>query len=78
MSKKERINSTINILTALIIAILTALFSMLGYAVINHNILNNDKIILVSFIVGIILLLASLFIFALFLIKNLKKLGDMK
>lgn len=78
MSKKERVSSTINIITALIIAVLTALFSVFAYVVLNHNVLNDDKVILWSSIIGISLLIISLIILSLWLAQNLKRLEKMK
>lgn len=78
ISKKERVSSTINIITALIIAVLTALFSVLAYVVLNHNVLNDDKVILWSSIIGIGLLIISLITLSLWLAQNLKRLEKMK
>ena len=78
MSKKERVNSTITFLIALIIAVLTALFGVVGFAVVNHNTLNNDRVIFWSVIVGAVLLIVGLIILSLWMAKNLKRLEKMK
>lgn len=70
MSRKERVKTTIDILKAIILALMTALFGIFGYIVVH---LYSLKLMQVLMIVGGVVILAIFFYLA---IKYLKKLLD--
>lgn len=70
MSRKERVKTTIDIVKAIILALMTALFGIFGYIVVH---LYSLKLMQVLMIVGGIIILAVFFYLA---IKYLKKLLD--
>lgn len=65
MSRKERVKTMLDMLKALIIAFLTALFGLFGYAVINHEKLDTIRALGVVFgaIVLIVFLILSIALF---------------
>lgn len=70
MSRKERVKTTIDIVKAIILALMTALFGIFGYIVVH---LYSLKLMQVLMIVGGVVILAIFFYLA---IKYLKKLLD--
>lgn len=70
MSRKERVKTTIDILKAVILALMTALFGIFGYIVVH---LYSLKLMQVLMIVCGVVILAVFFYLA---IKYLKKLLD--
>lgn len=70
MSRKERVKTTIDILKAVILALMTALFGIFGYIVVHLYLL---KLMQVLMIVCGVVILAVFFYLA---IKYLKKLLD--
>lgn len=70
MSRKERVKTTIDILKAVILALMTALFGIFGYIVVH---LYSLKLMQVLIIVCGVVILAVFFYLA---IKYLKKLLD--
>lgn len=72
MSKKERIKVMLDMLKAVIIAFLTALFGLFGYAVIHYENLDMIRAIGVAF--GAIILIIFLIISIILFFKELDKL----
>lgn len=77
MSKKERVKTFSNALIAVTIALMTALFSVLGWAAVNHKVFENDKILMGYVIVGIVILSALCVGAVIWFFKELKKLEKM-
>lgn len=75
MSQKEQVKATIDILKAVILALMTALFGIFGYIVVH---LYSLKLMQVAMIVCGIVILAMFFYLAIkYLKKLLDKLGEM-
>lgn len=62
MSKKEKIKAKLDLFKTLIVTLLTALFGILGYAVLNYQ--NFTKVISVAVAIGIFVLLLGLILLA--------------
>lgn len=76
MSQKEQVKATIDILKAVILALMTALFGIFGYIVVH---LYSLKFMQIIMIVGGIAILAIFFYLAIkYLKKLLDKLGEME
>lgn len=69
MSKKERVKTNIDILKALLLALLSAIFAIFAYCVINYK--NIDIIQGISIALGIIFLALALFFIVKKMLKNL-------
>ncbi|TQR33806.1 hypothetical protein DMB92_02675 [Campylobacter sp. MIT 99-7217] len=76
MSKKERIKLEIDILKALILAFLTAIFGIFGYSVINYQ--SIDLVKAVAIMLGIMVLCILLYICAKKVLKNLKDIEELQ
>ncbi|WP_297192393.1 hypothetical protein [uncultured Campylobacter sp.] len=76
MSQKERIKAEIDVLKALILAFLTAIFGIFGFTLINYQKINLLQGI--GIIIGLFFLLAVLYLIAKRIIKNLNKLEDLQ
>lgn len=75
---KERVQTAANALIAVIIALMTALFSVFGWTLVNHKIVENDQIILLGAIIGSMILIALLIFFVFWFLRELKKLEDIQ
>lgn len=69
MSKKERVKTNIDILKALLLTLLSAIFAVFAYCVINYK--NIDIIQGISIALGIIFLALALFFIVKKMLKNL-------
>lgn len=76
MSKKERIKTEIDVLKALILAFLTAIFGVCGFAFINYQKINIFQGIVIA--VGILSLFCILYILLKRVIKNLNQLEEIE
>ena len=76
MSQKERIKLEIDILKALIIAFLTAIFGIFGYAVMSYEKINTFQGICI--LIGLTLLFGVLYALAKRVIKDLNKMEELE
>lgn len=75
MSKKERIKIEIDVIKALILAFITAIFGIFGFTLINYQKINYLQAI--GIFAGLILLVGILYILAKRIIKNLNKIEEL-
>lgn len=76
MSKKERIKLEIDILKALMLAFLTAIFGIFGFTLMNYQRINLLQAM--GIFVGLILLFGVLYILAKRMILNLNKIEELE
>lgn len=76
MSQKERIKLEIDILKALILAFLTAIFGIFGYALMNYAKINLLQGI--GGFVGLIIIFVALYFVVKRIIKNLKQIEELE
>lgn len=76
MSKKERIKLEIDVLKALLIAFLTAIFGIASYCVLNYVKINFIQAIII--ILGFIVIFTLLFFFCKRIYKILKEIEDIE
>lgn len=76
MSKKEKVKTTIDIIKGGVFALLSALFGIFAFIVINVTTINVFQVVACVF--GIVIIIIFLWILIRYLLKNLKKLGKMK
>ena len=76
MSKKEKIKIEIDILKAIIILCLTALFGIFGYSVVHYQTI--DIVQGISIIAGIAILIFACFLLAKRMYKNLKEIEELE
>ncbi|TLD86682.1 MULTISPECIES: hypothetical protein [Helicobacter] len=76
MSRKERVKIMLDMLKAIIIAFLTALFGLFGYAVINYEKL--DMVRALGVVFGAIVLIAFLILSIALFFKELDELEKME
>ncbi|MDO7253899.1 hypothetical protein [Helicobacter cappadocius] len=76
MSKKDQTKTMIDILKAVMLALMTALFGIFVFTVMNYQ--KIDMIQGIGIGVGALVLLLFLIIVVAFLAKEIKKLGDME
>lgn len=76
MSRKERVKTMLDMLKAIIIAFLTALFGLFGYAVINYEKL--DMVRALGVVFGAIVLIAFLILSITLFFKELDELEKME
>lgn len=74
MCKKEKIKIMLDFYKSIILALLTALFGVLGYTFINYK--NYSYIDIFIVIISISILFISLMIFVIIFLKEAKRLGD--
>ncbi|SPT70079.1 hypothetical protein [Anaerobiospirillum thomasii] len=75
MSAKERINMLIDVIKSLLTLLITALFAVIGYAVINYKTFDFYQSLMVG--LGVFLLLFSVILFVYVIIKYINKLEDL-
>lgn len=75
MSKKERVKTMLDFLKAIIIAFLTALFGVFGYAIVNYERLDLVRALGVGF--GAVVLIGCLGVALVAFFKELNKLEKM-
>lgn len=76
MSNKERIKLEIDVLKALLLAFLTAIFGVFGYSVINYQ--KIDILQGISIIAGLFILFLIVYFLAKRTIKNLNKIEELE
>lgn len=76
MSRKERVKTMLDMLKAIIIAFLTALFGLFGYAVINYEKL--DMVRALGVVFGAIILIVFLILSIALFFKELDELEKME
>ena len=76
MSQKERIKLEIDILKALILAFLTAIFGIFGYTLINYA--KIDILQGIGGFVGLIIIFVALYFVVKRIIKNLKQIEELE
>lgn len=76
MSKKESVKAMLDMLKALILACLTALFGVFGYSVINYD--NLTWVIGIFVTIGVVILVTLLYIFVKQFFKYLDELEKME
>ena len=76
MSKKEKVKTTIDIIKGGVFALLSALFGIFAFIVINVTTINVFQVVACVF--GVVIITIFLWILIRYLLKNLKKLGKMK
>lgn len=76
MSKKERIKTEIDVLKALILAFLTAIFGVFGFALMNYQTINLLQGIGIA--LGVLFLFGVLYVLAKRVIANLVQLEEME
>ena len=76
MSKKERIKLEIDVLKALILAFLAAIFGIFGYSVINYQ--KIDLLQGIGILIGLIFLFVALYVFIKRLVKNLNQIEELE
>ena len=76
MSKKEKVKTTIGIIKSAVFALLTALFGIFAFVVINIETINAFQAVACA--IGIVAIAVFLWILVRYLLKNLNKLGKMK
>lgn len=76
MSKKDSVKSSINIFTAIMVVLLTALFAVIGYAFVNYETLSSTK--WYAIVVALIVLAVLFYLCVLYIKKDLKRLEKMK
>lgn len=75
MSKKEKIKLELDIIKALILACLTAIFGIFGYSVINYK--HIDLVQGSCIVAGLVILFVILYILARIVIKDLNKIEEL-
>ncbi|ANE34139.1 putative membrane protein [Campylobacter hyointestinalis subsp. lawsonii CCUG 27631] len=76
MSNKERIKLEIDVLKALLLAFLTAIFGVFGYSVINYQ--KIDILQGISIIAGLFILFLIVYFIAKRTIRNLNKIEELE
>lgn len=76
MSQKERIKLEIDILKALILAFLTAIFGIFSYALINYA--NINLLQGIGGFIGLIIIFIALYFVVKRIIKNLKQIEELE
>ncbi|WP_143428787.1 hypothetical protein [Helicobacter sp. 11S02596-1] len=72
MSRKEKIKLTIDLFKAIILALLTGLFGIFGYAVIHYK--SIDTIQLIAIILGVGIIVLAFYLIVRYIIRQLDEL----
>ena len=74
MSVKEQVKTTIDLIKTAFFSLLTALFGIFAFVVVNFNTINTMQMIICGIGASLVIIIFAILLY--YLVKNVKKLGD--